>query len=95
MVAKAAKNAAKPRTGWLLAGRGNFEENAECAKGAAVWSTERRLKYRLPKRFGLVAILLDTGGAEARKPMIVDGGLPGQEFLHSQGVPLTSLFKAQ
>lgn len=41
-----------------------------------------------------VAVLLDPRGAQAGKAMIVDRGLPGEEFLNRQTIALASLFKA-
>jgi hypothetical protein len=44
---------------------------------------------------GLLAILLDTGGAQPRQTMLVDGKLPGKEFVHRQGVPAAGLLKGE
>src|SRR5690348_6947138 len=40
------------------------------------------------------AIVLDAGGAQARKAVLVDRSLPAQELVHRQGVALAGLFKA-
>ena len=40
---------------------------------------------RLEQR--LLAILLDAGGSQARKTVLIDRKLPGQEFVDRQGVP--------
>ena len=34
----------------------------------------------------LLAVLLDAGGAQPGETMLVDRELPGQEFVHGQGV---------
>jgi hypothetical protein len=44
---------------------------------------------------GLLAILLDSGGAQSGKAMLVDGELPGQEFIDSQGVAAAGLLKGE
>jgi len=44
---------------------------------------------------GLLAILLDAGGAQSRKPMLIDGELPGEEFVNRQGVTAASLLKRE
>jgi hypothetical protein len=36
--------------------------------------------------FGLLAVLLDAGGAQAGQAVLVDGELPGQEFVDGQRV---------
>jgi hypothetical protein len=43
----------------------------------------------------LLAILLDTGGAQSRKAMLVDGKLPGKEFVDGQRVTAASLLKGE
>jgi hypothetical protein len=43
----------------------------------------------------LLAILLDTGGAQSRQAMLVDGKLPGQEFVDRQRVAAASLLKGE
>src|SRR5665213_1416951 len=37
-------------------------------------------------REGLLPVLLDAGGAQARQTMLIDGKLPGQEFVDRQRV---------
>jgi hypothetical protein len=44
---------------------------------------------------GLLAILLDSGGAQSGKAMLVDGKLPGQEFIDGQGVPAAGLLERE
>ena len=42
-----------------------------------------------------MAILLDAGGAEPRKAMLIDGKLPGQEFVDGQRVTAAGLLKGE
>jgi hypothetical protein len=50
-----------------------------------------------PVGFGerLLAILLDTGGAQSRQAVLVDGKLPGKEFVDRQRVAAASLLKGK
>src|SRR3978361_247988 len=43
----------------------------------------------------LLPILLDTGSTQPGKAMLVDGKLPGQEFVDRQGVAAASLLKGE
>ena len=43
----------------------------------------------------LLAILLDAGGAQSRKAMLVDGKLPGEELVDGQRVAAASLLKGE
>jgi hypothetical protein len=43
----------------------------------------------------LLAILLDAGGAQSRKTVLVDGKLPRQEFVDRQRVAAASLLKGE
>jgi hypothetical protein len=43
----------------------------------------------------LLAVLLDAGGAQAGQAMLVDGKLPGQEFVDGEGVAAASFFQRQ
>jgi hypothetical protein len=43
----------------------------------------------------LLAILLDTGGTKSSQTMLVDGKLPGKEFIDRQGVSAASLLKGE
>jgi hypothetical protein len=43
----------------------------------------------------LLAILLDAGGAQSREPMLIDGELPGEEFVNRQGVTAASLLQGE
>jgi len=43
----------------------------------------------------LLAILLDTGGAQSRQSMLIDGKLPGEEFVDGQGVTAAGLLKGE
>ena len=44
---------------------------------------------------GLLAILLDAGGAQAGKAMLIDGKLPGKEFVDGQRVTAASLLEGE
>ena len=44
---------------------------------------------------GLLAILLDAGGAQSGQAMLIDGELPGQEFVDRQGVAAAGLLKGE
>ena len=68
-----------PKTG--LSKRGRFSENCDEMDGET------------PK--DLLAILLDAGGAQSGQTMLVDGELPGQEFVNSQGVAAAGFLKGQ
>jgi hypothetical protein len=43
----------------------------------------------------LLAILLDTGGAQSGKAMLIDGKLPGKEFVDGQRVTAAGLLKGE
>jgi hypothetical protein len=43
----------------------------------------------------LLAILLDAGGAQPGKAMLVDGKLPGEEFVDRQRVAAAGLLKGE
>jgi hypothetical protein len=43
----------------------------------------------------LLAILLDAGGAQSRKAVLIDGKLPGKEFVDGQRVTAASLLKGE
>ena len=42
-----------------------------------------------------MAILLDAGGTQPGKAVLVDGKLPGKEFVHRQRVAAASLLKGE
>jgi hypothetical protein len=44
---------------------------------------------------GLLPILLDAGGAQSGKAVLVDGKLPGKEFVDGQRVAAASLLKGE
>jgi hypothetical protein len=46
-------------------------------------------------RPGLLAILLDSGGPKARKAVLIDGKLPGEEFVDRQRVTAASFLKGE
>ena len=43
----------------------------------------------------LLAILLDAGGAQSGKAVLIDGKLPRKELVHSQRVAAASLLKGE
>jgi hypothetical protein len=43
----------------------------------------------------LLAILLDAGGAQSGKAMLIDGKLPGKELVDGQRVAAASLLKGE
>ena len=43
----------------------------------------------------LLAVLLDPGGAQPGKTVLVDGKLPGQEFVDGQRVTAAGLLKGE
>jgi hypothetical protein len=43
----------------------------------------------------LLAVLLDAGGAQSGKAMLIDGKLPGEEFVDGQGVTAASLLEGE
>ena len=47
------------------------------------------------KKAGLLAILLDAGGAQSGKAMLIDGKLPGKEFVDGQRVAAASLLEGE
>ena len=44
---------------------------------------------------GLLPILLDAGGAQSGEARLVDGELPGQEFVDRQGVAAACLLEGK
>src|SRR3569833_2157975 len=46
-------------------------------------------------RIALLAILLDTGGSKTRQTMLVDGKLPGEEFVDRQGITAAGLLERE
>src|SRR6266481_1878703 len=43
----------------------------------------------------LLAILLDAGGAQPRKTVLIDGELPGEEFVDGQRIAAASLLEGE
>src|ERR1044072_4353406 len=54
-----------------------------------IFVKSRRFPDRLP------AILLDAGGAKTRQTVLVDGKLPGKEFVNRQGVSAAGLLEGE
>ena len=48
-----------------------------------------------PDGTGLLAVLLDAGGAQAGKAMLIDGKLPGKKFVDGQRVAAAGLLKGE
>lgn len=46
-------------------------------------------------RSRLLAILLDAGGAKTRQTVLVDGKLPGEEFVDRQGITAAGLLEGE
>jgi len=64
----------------------------------------RKIGFAEPSRFSsntvdsgkeLLAILLDTGGAQSRKAMLVNGKLPGKELVDGQRVAAAGLLEGE
>jgi hypothetical protein len=55
----------------------------------------RFLSNAVDSRARLLAILLDAGGAQSRKAVLVDGKLPGKEFVNGQCVAAASLLEGE
>jgi hypothetical protein len=51
--------------------------------------------HQMRDKLPLLAILLDSGGPQAGKPMLVDRKLPGQEFVDGQGVAAAGFLKGE
>ena len=47
------------------------------------------------QRSGLLAVLLDAGGAQASQTMLVNGELPGEEFVDGQRVSAAGFLKGK
>jgi hypothetical protein len=54
-----------------------------------------RFSSNLSLRERLLPILLDPGGPEACQTMLIDGKLPGKEFVDRQRVPAAGLLKGK
>jgi hypothetical protein len=54
-----------------------------------------RFSSNLSVQESLLAILLDTGGPQAGQAMLIDGKLPGQEFINRQGITAACLLKGE
>ena len=54
-----------------------------------------RFSSNLSVRESLLAILLDAGGPQAGQTMLIDGKLPGQEFVNRQRVSAAGFLKGE
>jgi hypothetical protein len=78
---------------WLTRVKGGSESSAR--KKSASQGEADFLKNAVCSERRLLAVLLDPGGAQPRKAMLIDGKLPGQEFVDGQRVPAASLLKRE
>src|SRR3954464_4415541 len=76
---------------WLTRLNGG-DENAEMKKTG--FARQSRFSSNAAGR-SLLAILLDAGGAQASKAVLVDGELPGQEFVDRQRVAAAGFLKGK
>jgi hypothetical protein len=53
------------------------------------------VKSAISEKIRLLAVLLDAGRPQPRKAMLVDGELPGEEFVDGQRVAAASLLKGE
>src|SRR3954464_14619605 len=54
-----------------------------------------RFSSNLSVRESLLPILLDPGGPQAGQTMLIDGKLPGQEFVDRQGITAAGLLEGE
>src|ERR1700722_15454914 len=78
---------------WLTRVKGDGESSAR--KKSASQRAADFLKNAVGSERRLLAVLLDPRGAQPRKAMLVDGKLPGQEFVDGQRVAAESLLKGE
>src|SRR5262245_41842510 len=85
---------------WLI----NRAAGAQTGRKARIWlaksksrrSSDRRdvnLLARIVMRTGLLPILLDPGGTKPGEAVAIDRVLPGQGFIHRQGVARAGFFQ--
>jgi hypothetical protein len=69
----------------------------ECSKTKKSASQNEADFWKMPpvRRERLLAILLDAGGAQSGQAMLVDGKLPGQEFVNGQGVAAAGFLEGE
>ena len=53
------------------------------------------MKWTAREPKGLLAVLLDAGGAQSGQTMLVDGELPGQEFVDRQGITAAGFLEGE
>jgi hypothetical protein len=78
---------------WLTRVKGGSESSAQ--KKSASQGQADFLKNAGGSERRLLAVLLDPGGAQPRKAVLVDGKLPGEEFVDGQRVTAASLLKGE
>src|SRR5882757_7714461 len=77
---------------WLTTVKACGESSAMKKTGFAKQS---RFSSNLSGFGGLLAILLDAGGAQAGQAMLIDGELPGKEFVDRQRIAAASLLEGE
>jgi hypothetical protein len=78
---------------WLTRVKG-WGETSTSKKSASQNEADFR-QMSLVLKGALLAILLDAGGAQSGKAMLIDGKLPGEEFVDGQGVTAASLLEGE
>jgi hypothetical protein len=63
-------------------------------KKAPLEAKQRLIRLRF-RASGLLPVLLNAGGTQSGKSMLVDGHLPAQEFVGGQRIALTGFLKAE
>jgi hypothetical protein len=53
------------------------------------------VKCAIPEKIRLLAVLLDAGRPQAREAVLIDGELPGKEFVNGQRVAAAGFLKGQ
>jgi hypothetical protein len=77
---------------WLTTVKGVTNSSSMQKTGFAKRS---RFSSNISVRESLLPILLDAGGPQAGKTMLIDGKLPGQEFVDRQRVAAARFFEGK
>src|ERR1700682_6281348 len=77
---------------WLTTVKTSRESSA-WKKSASQGETDFHQIFRIPG--ALLAILLDAGGPQPGQTMLIDGKLPGEEFVDRQRITAASLLKGE
>jgi hypothetical protein len=78
---------------WLTTVKGWSESSS--SKKSASWNEADFRQMRSDSGGCLLAILLNAGGAQSGKAMLIDGKLPGKEFVDRQRVAAAGLLKGE